>query len=138
MSLSLFDFLAEICQHKSDLDFDDPEISKEYDIFMINRYMSMIEYLIMPIDAVNRPGMDKRDHYNFLRTVIPKNPYKFAYIKKVVDKDREEDLRYICHHFEIGMREAKLYIEHLKPKQIEDLKKIYRHGKNGKESLQFK
>jgi len=137
MALTIFDILNEICLHKSDLDFDDPEISKAYDIYMINRYISMIEILVRIVDAVNMSGIDKRDHYNFLRAIVPKNNYRFSYIKKTVDKELEEDLRNICRFFEVGMRDARHYAELLKPKQLEELRKIYRYGKHGKQIPQF-
>ena len=132
MPFGLFDILNEICEYKSDLDFDDFEIYKAYDIYMINRYLSMIEFLIPIVNYVNRTGIEKKDHYNFLRSMIPKNRYKFSYIKKNVDNDINTNVNYLCNFFEIGNREAKMYIDMLKTKHFNYLKTIYTYGKNGK------
>ena len=57
--MNIFQMLDEICDYKTDLDFDDPEINKAYDIYMINRYLSMVEMLVPVVVLINRPGMDK-------------------------------------------------------------------------------
>lgn len=132
MALTLFDILNEICESKKDLDFDDPEIFKIYDIYMINRYLSMIEIFVPIVQCVNYGSVEKRDHYNFLRNIIPSNRYRFNYIKKDKDEKLETILKCLCKYFEIGMREAKMYMELLKKEHIEELKIKYSYGKNGK------
>lgn len=131
MALTLFDMLNEICEYKSELNFDDPEVNKAYDIYMINRYLSMIEFLVPVVVCVNKPGMEKADHYNFLRNIIPTNRYKFNYLKKSIDDKNEIKIKCLCNFFEIGGREAKMYLTLLKPAQIEKLKKSFVYGKNG-------
>ena len=130
--MNIFQMLDEICDYKTDLDFDDPEINKAYDIYMINRYLSMVEMLVPVVVLINRPGMDKRDHYNFLRNVIPKSRYKFNYIKKNVDDTDELNLKCLCKIFEIGMTEAKMYLPLLKKEQLAALRGIFAYGKSGK------
>ena len=132
MPLTFFNMLDEICTYKSDLDFDDPEIDKAYNIYMINRYLSMIEYFIQFVHLMNHAGVEKRDHYQFFKSIIPKNEYRFPYIKKEEDIDNEEAIKYLCPFFDIGIKEAKMYIPLLKKEHITELKKIYAYGKNGK------
>lgn len=131
MALNIFDMLNEVCEYKSDLDFDNPEINKAYDIYMINKYLSSIDVFVPVIDAVNRTGIDKKTHYEFLRCMIRKSKYHFNFIKKTENDFYNENIQYLCRYFEIGVREAKMYIEHLKPKQLEELRSLYSYGKNG-------
>jgi len=132
MALTLMEILKEITYHKSDLNFDDPEIFKPYDIFIINKFLSSVEYLLPFVDMINKPGVDKRDHYQFFKSIIPKNIYSLRFLKREVDNTQEENIKYLCQYLEIGPREAKEYLQFLSPEQIEKLRNIYRYGQNGK------
>ena len=132
MPLTFFNLLDEICEYKSDLDFDDPEVDKAYNIYMINRYLSMVEYFIQFVHLMNHSGIEKRDHYQFFKSIIPKNQYRFPYIKKENDIDNEEVVKYVCTFFDVGSREAKMYIPLLTKEHIDELKRMYAYGKNGK------
>lgn len=132
MPLSIFNILDEICENKSELNFDDPEINKAYDIFMLNKLLSSMEFLLPFVSMMNHAGVEKKVHYEFFRSLIPKNNYKFQFMKKTTDIDNEETVQYLCRFFDIGVREAKMYIPLLTKKHVDQLKHIYAYGKNGK------
>jgi hypothetical protein len=134
MALTLMEILKEITYHKSDLNFDDPEVFKAYDIFIINKFLSSIEYLLPFVDMINKPGVDKRDHYLYFKSIIPKSTYPLRFIKREVDDTQNENIKYLCQYLEIGQREAKEYLQFLSPEQIEKLRSIYRYGQNGKKN----
>lgn len=129
-----FVMLKEITLNKSCLDFDDPEINRMYDMFMINRYLSMKEAFLPLVQDFNHSGVPKNVHYAYFKTVIPKNFYKFNYIKKTQDQDLKKKLKCISRYFEIGLREAKDYLSLLKPEQIKQIVGLYSYGKSGKQT----
>lgn len=129
--MTLFEHLHEITVRKSDLDFTDDNVNKNYSQYAINRWMSMIDVYIPIVNELNRyVAMDNQTHYRFYKSVIPKRNQKqyFPYIKKVKDLTFEEQ-KYIAHYFEIGTREAKEYIKILSEEQIHEILETYRHGK---------
>lgn len=134
MPLSLIDMIKEITYHKSNLDFDDPEIYKAYDIFLINKFLSSIDFLLPFVDMINKSKVEKKDHYLFFKSLIPRANYPMKFLKKEVDSKSEENISCLCRHFEIGAREARDYLSFLSTDQIEKLKTMYHYGKNGKSS----
>jgi hypothetical protein len=136
MALNFFDMIKEICYHKSNLDFDNPEIYSAYNVYMINRYLSMVEMFVPFVMMVNNSKISKKDHYEFFKNLIPKRYYDFDYIKKEIDKDLELKIKCVCEYFEIGKREAEIYLkDFINDKEIEKIMEIYKYGKNGKKSI---
>lgn len=127
----IFKFLDAITYTKEDLNFDDPQISKDYEPYMINRWLSMVEiYLVFVNDTVNRYEMDKVSHFQFLKSSLPKQKVvRWDYIKKKKDLNIQEK-KYIADYFEIGLKEAELYINMMEPKIIEKFLSIYTYGRN--------
>ena len=130
--MTLFDCLAEITYYKSDLDFDLEEVDNAYEIYMINRYLSMIELFIPFIQMINIYDIDKRSHYNFLKDIIPKGMYQYNYVKRLVEKNIDTEIDYLCRYYEIGKREALQYIELMKPEQIKRIMDVYKYGQDGR------
>jgi hypothetical protein len=134
MALKPIDMVKEITYHKSNLDFDDPEVYAAYNIFLINKFLSSIDFLLPFVDMVNKSGLEKKDHYLFFKALIPRANYPVKFLKKEVDGNIEENIMCLCHHLEIGQREAREYLPFLSPDQTEKLRAMYRYGKNGKSS----
>ena len=122
--MTIFDILKEITVTKSELDFKNPEIDKLYDVFMINRWLSMVEAFIPIIEACNIK-ISKKSHYNYLKTMIPKNAIFFNYIKKNVEINQNFEI--IAKFYKIGIAEAKIYYNNL---NIEDVQEIESYLKN--------
>lgn len=129
MAISLFDILNEICYHKSDIDFDDPEISKAYDVYMINRFLSTVEIFLPAIQDLNEAHLPKQIHYNFLRTVIPKGMYQFDYPKKTKNEDAEI-IESLARLLEVGIKEATEYLKIIDDKTIKRLTNVFKRPKN--------
>ena len=85
---SIFDILKGILFTKSEFPFKIAEDEKNFDAFMINRWVSMVDGDSAKIinETTNRFGAvfsDKEQQYNFLKTVLPKYKFhKINYIKR--------------------------------------------------------
>ena len=89
---SIFDFLKGILFAKTPLPAHTVEDERGFDLYMINRWCSMVDKDSARIinETTNKfgPGLGcKQDQYNFLKDVLPKYKFrKIEYIKrKTVD-----------------------------------------------------
>jgi hypothetical protein len=123
--------LREICSFKSSLNFDDPEIDKAYDVFMINRYISTMEVMLPVVNDLNRYKIPKSAHYLMLKTLIPRGSYTFdGYPKKETNKEREQKIACLCKCFEIGRHEAEIYIRLIPEEKMSQIIKEFSVEKN--------
>lgn len=126
----LFDYLKALTEKPEELDFENEEIRKGYQPFMINRFISMSEIFVQIVNEINKYDIPKNVHFNYFFSVLPKRRQFFNYIKKKKDLS-ETDKLIIANYFEVGMKEAEKYIQMLDEKQIEEILEIHRYGKNG-------
>lgn len=129
MKVTIFDILKEITYTKSDLDFTNSDITNVYDIFMINRWLSMVESYVPVVECCNNSKLTKKNHYNYLKNLIPKNLTFFKYIKKNVDKSKE--LEAIASFYNCSISKAKEYMKLIPNEYILDIMK-HEDGKHGK------
>ena len=127
--MTIFDILTEITYNKSDLDFKNPEIDKLYDIYMINRWISMVESYIPILDACNYIKITKQNHYNYLKAMIPKNKIFFKYIKK--DLEVTKNYQIIAKFYKVSIDNAKLYYDLLDENDIQNIKNYIEKVDNG-------
>jgi len=127
--MKLFDYLKAMTVEKKDLDFSLPEVKKGYQPYMISRFVSMVDMYIPLVNEINKHEVPKDIHYKFFNSVLPKRYQYFNYIKKPKDLE-ESEKRYIADYFEIGMREAEMYIKILDEDQIKQIVETYRYGKD--------
>lgn len=127
---SLYDLIYEIIVKKSDLDFTDDKINKNYNQYYINRNLSMCDLYIPIVNEINKYNFSNKEHYNFFKSVIPRRSQRqyFCYIKKPKDLNAT-DKKYISDYFDVGLKEANEYIKILTEQQIEDILNVYRYGK---------
>ena len=127
----LFKILDAITYTKENLNFTDPEVLKAYDVYTINRWLSMVDmYLKFVNDTVNRYAMDKESHFNFLRSSLPtQKVVRWNYIKKNKNKTLTE-IKYIANYFEVGLNEAELYVNLMSEESVNELLNKYKHGRN--------
>lgn len=131
-AMKLFDYLNCIMWTKQDLDFTDPEIEKGYDIFIINRFLSMIELYVLAINMINTTPMpSKKYHYDWLRSILPKAHHKISYMKKS-KPEGEEVITAIAKFYEVGKKEADIYTRLLPKAEIEKIIDMFKDGKDGK------
>jgi hypothetical protein len=127
--IDLFYFLKAMTVDKKNLDFSNEEIEKKYDVYMINRYVSMVECFIPLINELNKYNMSKQSHYNLLKNCLPNQKLYFKYIKKSKDLTLNEK-KYIAYYYSVGLNEAELYIKHLSEEEINTILNVYKYGKN--------
>lgn len=127
--MNIFDFLNGMTVEKKSFDFEDREISKSYDTYMINRWISMVDFYIPLVNEINKHEVPKNVHYQFYLNVLPKRKQYFDYIKKTKDLAITEK-KYIADYFEVGMREADAYIKLLTDEQINQIIELYKYGKD--------
>jgi hypothetical protein len=127
--IDIFYFLKAMTVDKKNIDFSNDEFEKKYDVYMINRFVSMVECYIPVVNELNKHEMSKCSHYNFLKNCLPQQKIYFKYIKKSKDLTIQEK-KYIAHYYEIGLKEAELYINHLTKEEIEKIINVYKYGKN--------
>lgn len=127
--MEIFDYLKAMTIEKKDLDFTNYDISKNYNIFMINRWISMVECFVPLANELNKYSMTKESHYNLLKDLLPKQKIYFKFIKKEKDLSLKEK-KYITKYFEIGVKETELYINLLSEDIIKEIVNMYKYGKN--------
>lgn len=115
--VDLFAYLNAISFNKENILTEETE--KEYNPYMINRYLSAeFDTIFLANEMSLRTGIDKRMHFDFLRLAVPSRKRFFKYIKK--DKIENELLikkYYSCNHIK-----AKEYLEILTDEDIEYIK----------------
>lgn len=135
--LTIFDFLKSITLKKP-IDFDQlPERDRKgYNIFMINRYLSMDKRLINAISQIDKYSFeifDRKMHYQFLYSIIPKGFIFFEYLKKDQEekkKPTESHVKLLMEYLKIDKKTAILYMQFLNKDDIKQLKQIF--GTNSK------
>ena len=132
MKLTLWDHLNNLTINKTELNDKNDVESKSYNIYLINRFVSMCELYIPIVNEVNKYGnIPKKLHHTFLLNILPKRKQYFKYIKKGKELN-ETELSYIAEYFEIGIREAKMYINLLSEENVKEIIKLYTFGRNEK------
>ena len=128
--MELFDYLKALTERNEFLDFDNEEVRKGYQPFMINRFISMTEVFTQVVNEINRfSDIPKETHFRYFFSVLPKRRQFFNYIKKPKDLSRDEKL-VIANYFEVGLSDAERYINILSEKEIKEILELHRYGKN--------
>lgn len=115
----LFDIINDIVHYKSKniLELDDNE--KEFNGYMINRWLSMYSdnYSIIINDTTNKYYSNfksKKDHYEFLCSILPKGKIqRINYLKKdkAENKVDKKVIEFLSKNLQLSQREILQYIE---------------------------
>jgi hypothetical protein len=128
--LGIFDILNCITYSKEDLDFSEDILKKAYNQYMINRWLSMNEHLFAISEIANKiTNLTDEQHYDMLRSVIPKRRYQFNYLKKIKDVSAQQK-KYIAHYYGIGLKDAEEYVHQMTEDDIECILNKYKYGKS--------
>lgn len=116
-SIGLFDVLNMIEGQKLPWDKLPDEYKKAYSQFMINRFVSSQELYVPIVAELACMQLTDEQHYLILCNTVAGNRkhwfnYK-AYKKEKVEKDLDLLIFAICKEWELGRREAKMYINNL-------------------------
>jgi hypothetical protein len=125
--MKIFDFLNALT-NGTQIDFDNDEIQSSYDVYQMNRWISMCEIYVPFVNQVNKYKIDKDVHFEYFNSIIPKRKQFFSYIKK--EKEYNLDaLKYIAQYYEIGLKEAEIYYSMLNQEDIDKIINIYKNKK---------
>lgn len=120
----LFDFLNSISYTKNDILEEYGE--KEYNPYMINRWLSMRPDTIMYAQEMNqRPHLPKTMQYDYYMHSIKRIKRYFNYTK--VNKDNE-DLKCISEYYNISLNAAKSILHVHSPDEIKIIKEKLNKG----------
>lgn len=122
---TLFDYLNSISFTKEDLSVTDPNFEKTYDIFMINRFLSMSqETVFWAYEMDKMKDLPKVLHYRFLLKAIPNKRRFFKYEKGASTKNTKL-INIVETYYNVGKEKALELVELLNKKQIKDLTALY-------------
>ena len=123
-----FDFINAITENKKDL-FEDPQASKDYTPFMINKGLSFYPDTILYANEMNqRVVIPTQWQFEFLKNSIIKKKRFSKWHKKDV---QPEQVRLVMKHYKYSEKRAYEIIELLTPNQIEEIRLSYETGGRG-------
>lgn len=132
MAFNIFDWLNEITYNKRSWDSFTSEDKNEFNVFLINRFISMNPDYIDVVNLIQRyPNCSKKHIYNYYCDLLPKRKSFFKYIKTSVKWDKET-VDKIAEYHNCSTREAKEYISILTDNQIKDILNVGTSSTNKK------
>ena len=119
---TLFDYLNNICVDKLSITNDDTD----YTPYMINRFVSMSHLYVPMVNEINKYQLPSTVHNEYMCSVLPKRKQYFKYLKKPKeDKNYTKNIECLCRYYEIGKKEAELYLDMLSKEQIKEITDLY-------------
>ena len=128
--IDIFDFLKSITYSKEDLSIHE-RFNKDYQPFMINRWLSMSSdlYCITMAMYLSNKDMDKLSHYKFLLYELPKKYIKFTYQKSKYEYDKDI-VNLIKEYYNVSYKQTSEILKLLTEDNINEIKnKMKRGGK---------
>ena len=120
---SLFDHLKNLTIRKTPWE-DDDNFTKNYNQYMINKFISMDDRFLPLVDELNKiKHLPDKTHYEFLFNYLPKANIFFNYIKK--NKDNSEIINIIADYYRVPKQEAEEMLHILPDNIIKELKELY-------------
>jgi hypothetical protein len=111
----LFEILNSINHNKRDLISECVYQEKDYNPYVINRFLSgQMDSVIYANEMNIRPFLPKKLQYDFLRNAIRSRKRYSKWLKPELD----ENLSVICEYYNCSMRDARRYSELLNEEQI--------------------
>ena len=122
-SLSLFDWIKQIINLKKDWSTFSEEDKKTYNIFIINKFISMNQDYLNIVNYVQKLNIqDKEKSYIVYCSLIPKaTKTYFPYVKSTKKSQDPELLDNISKYYECSNREASAYLEILSKDEVEEI-----------------
>ena len=122
-SLSLFDWIKQIISFKKNWNDFSEEDKKTYNIFMINKFLSMNQGYLDIVNYVQKLNIqDKEKSYIVYCSLIPKSQKNyFPYCKSTKKPQDPELLDNISKYYECSNREASEYLELLSKDEVEEI-----------------
>jgi len=126
--MNLFDILKSISFNKRDLT-KQSDFNKEYNPFMVNRYLSMDPETLMIAEYVDglSQQIPKDLQFEYYRQFIPKKNRFFKYLKKKNKADK--NLKIIMEHFQCNEKLAQEYMCTMTKEELKTIIKLYQNPK---------
>ena len=109
-------------------DFNDEE-KKSFNIFIINKALSMNPNYLDIVNMVQRYTnnmLNPKEVFNLYFNLLPNKFRFYKWIKGTKDKNKEK-YQILAQHFKCSSREAKDYIELLDKKEVNKILKLYKN-----------
>ena len=130
--MNLFDWLNEITYSKRPWDNFTDEEKNEFNLYMINRFISMDSNYVDVVNLIQRyPNCSNRVVYKFYCDLLPKKKSFFRYIKSK-SKFETETINKISEYYQCSTREAKEYTTILTDSEVENILNVGTSGKTKK------
>ena len=109
-------------------DFNDEE-KKSFNIFIINKALSMNPNYLDIVNMVQRYTnnmLNPKEVFNLYFNLLPNKFRFYKWIKGTKDKNKEK-YQILAQHFKCSSREAKDYMELLDKKEVNKILKLYKN-----------
>ena len=123
----LFGWLNEITQTKTPIENISEESWKNWNTFMIHKYVSMCPDYIELVNYVQKIPYDKNKQiYSIYREMIPQRKVWLKYIGAKKKKTNQTATEYVAKYFECSLGEAEEYMDLLREKGVRGI--LYKMG----------
>jgi len=120
---NIFYILDAISNTKEDVT-DHSQFEKEYNIFMINRWLSMSASGVIPAYFADQiRDMSKQQHFYFVKQLFGES--KQTYFKYAKQNKKNKDTKIIKKYYRVGEEKANDFVNILDKKQIKLLEKSF-------------
>ena len=127
---NIFYILDAIANTKEDVT-EHPNFEKEYNIFMINKWLSMSSAgVFVSYFADQIRSMTKEQHFYFVRELIGKHKHK-VFFKYAKGNKKNKKVKIIMDYYKISEEKANEFVNILSTKQLKTLEKSF-GGRTGK------
>ena len=110
--MTLFDWLKEITLNKTPWENFSEKDRESFNVFMINRYLSMdVNYIEFVNYVQTIPFTEKEKYYTIYCQMIPKKNVFLKYTKSNKKIKPQEVVEYIAKYYECSLGEADHYID---------------------------
>ena len=108
---SIFDWIKEITHKKSEWSLFTEDQKDEFNVYMINRFLSQDSNYIDIVNVVQRiPYTEKEKIYNVYKSLIPKRNVFLKYVKSLTPTYPQKLLEYLASYIKCSQAEASEYI----------------------------
>ena len=124
MASRLFEFIDCLTVKKKPINFNDPEIEREYSQYAIDNALSMCNMIIPIVAEASIRNLSKRDHAAFYLATLPQRKLFFDWTKKkknISSSDRE----YIADYYNCSLKTADEYLLILTEEQVKTITKMF-------------
>jgi hypothetical protein len=113
--VNLFGWLNEITQFKTPIENISEDSWKQFNSYMIHKYVSMCPDYIELVNYIQKlPHDNKKQIYSIYREMIPKKKIFLKYIGSKKKKQNAELAEYVAKYFHCSLGEADEYIDILR------------------------